>query len=174
MGTAAPSGTITFLFTDIEGSTSLWEAAPEPIRVALERHDSILRSAIDGNNGYVFSTGGDGFAAAFARAGDALLAAVDAQAALADEAWPDNAPLRVRMGLHTGEVEEREGDYFGPAVNRAARLMAAAHGRQVVCSDVTASLAGGATVLMDLGEHRLRDLSAPQRVFQVGADPSRP
>lgn len=171
VGTGAPSGTVTFLFTDIEGSTKLWESAPEAMRAALERHDSILRSAIDGHDGYVFSTGGDGLAAAFARAGDALQAAVDAQVALADEAWPDSAPLRVRMGLHTGEVEEREGDYFGTAVNRAARLMAAAHGRQVVCSGVTASLAGGASVLMDLGEHRLRDLSAPQRVFQVGTDP---
>ena len=83
------------------------------MRVALERHDFFVRSAIDGHNGYVFSTGGDGFAAAFARAGDALQAAVDAQAAVADEAWPDSTPMRVRMGLHTGEVEEREGDYLG-------------------------------------------------------------
>ena len=170
MGTAAPSGTITFLFTDIEGSTRLWESVPETMRVALERHDSILRSATDGHSGYVFSTGGDGFAAAFARSGDALRAAVDAQAALAGEARLDNVPLRVRMGLHTGKVDEREGDYFSTAVNRAARLMHAAHGGQVVCSDATASLASGPLLLTDLGEHRLRDPSAPQRVFQMGAD----
>ncbi len=159
------------MFTDIEGSTGLWEAAPAAMRTALERHDSILRSAIDGHDGYVFSTGGDGFAAAFTRAGDALQAAVDAQASLTNEAWPDSAPLRVRMGLHTGEVEEREGDYFGPAVNRAARLMAAAHGGQVVCSAVTASLAAGQLTngadLVELGRHRLRDLSEPELVFQL-------
>src|ERR1700733_7479951 len=99
VGPGAPSGTITFLFTDIEGSTRLWESAPEAMPVALGRHDSILRAAIDGHNGYVFSTGGDGFAVAFARAGDALQAAIDAQSALADETGPEGAPLPGGVGF---------------------------------------------------------------------------
>ena len=138
---AVPSGTVTFLFTDIEGSTRLWETAPRRCgwRWTVMTRSCALRWSR--GRGYVFSTGGDGFGVAFARAGDALAAASDAQAALAAEAWPDGAPIRVRMGLHTGEVEERGGDYFGPAVNRAARLMAAAHGGQMVCSAVTAGLA---------------------------------
>jgi predicted ATPase/class 3 adenylate cyclase len=168
-----PSGTVTFLFTDIEGSTRLWECAPEAMRAAMARHDSIVRSTIEEHGGYVFATGGDGFAAAFARAGDALQAALQAQLALAVEGWPAAARVRVRMGVHTGEVEERGGDYFGPAVNRAARLMAAAHGGQVLASGVTARLVGdqlpnGAT-FVDLGEHRLKDLDVPEHVFQVTA-----
>ncbi len=162
-----PTGTVTFLFTDIEGSTRLWETAPDVMRSALARHDEIVSSCIESHGGYVFSTGGDGFAAAFARAGDGVAAAVDAQACLAGEAWPATAQIRVRMGLHTGEVDERQGDYFGQAVNRAARLMAAGHGGQVLCSSATAGLVEG-FVLTDLGEHRLPDLSAPQRVLQVG------
>ncbi len=163
----APSGTVTFLFTDVEGSTRLWEAVPEAMRLALARHDELLRAAIEAHGGRVFSTGGDGFAVAFQRAGDASRAAVDAQAALAVEEWPEGAPIRVRMGLHTGEAEERGGDYFGPDVNRASRLMGVAHGGQVVCSSVTAELLRGVE-LTDLGEHRLRDLSGSQRVVQVG------
>jgi class 3 adenylate cyclase len=114
----APSGTVTFLFTDIEGSTRLWQQDEAAMRAALERHDSILRSAIDGHGGYAFSTGGDGFGVAFARAGEAVAAAVDAQMRLAAEPWPEGAPIRVRMGLHTGEVSERDGDYFGTPVTR--------------------------------------------------------
>jgi len=106
MGSGAPSGTVTFLFTDIEGSTGLWEADPDAMRMALERHDSILRATIDGADGYVFSTGGDGLAAAFARAGDAVTAAVEAQQRLTAETWPGDGVLRVRMGLHTGETAE--------------------------------------------------------------------
>jgi predicted ATPase len=159
---------VTFLFTDIEGSTALWEADPDAMRVALERHDSILRSAIDGQDGYVFSTGGDGFAAAFARAGDAVTAATEAQQRLVAETWPGARVLRVRMGLHTGEATERDGDYFGTTVNRAARLMATAHGGQVVCSRSTADLAAGVGLFRSLGEHRLRDLTAAEQVFQIG------
>ena len=170
MGTGAPSGTVTFLFTDIEGSTRLWDSAPEVMRAALERHDSILRSEIEGHEGYVFSTGGDGFAAAFARAGEAVAAAVEAQRELTAETWPGAAPLRVRMGLHTGEAAERDGDYFGTAVNRAARLMATANGGQVLCSRSTADLASGVVAFRSLGEHRLRDLAAAEQVFQVGDD----
>jgi class 3 adenylate cyclase len=159
---------VTFLFTDIEGSTRLWESAPDAMRAALACHDAILRDAIQSHGGYVFATGGDGFAAAFARAGDALVASEKARASLANEEWPAEAPIRVRMGLHTGEAEERDGDYFGPTVNRAARLMTVAHGGQVVCSSVTAGLVPSGTVMVDLGEHRLQDLSSPGRVFQLG------
>jgi predicted ATPase/class 3 adenylate cyclase len=166
-----PSGTITFLFTDIEGSTALWENHPDAMRAALERHDAILAGAVSGHGGYVFSTGGDGLTAAFERAGDAVAAAARGQLELAAEPWPDPIDLRVRMGLHTGEAMERDGDYFGPALNRAARIMAAGHGSQVLCSAVTASLVtdsppAGAT-LWDLGPHRLRDLSEPERLFQL-------
>ena len=164
----APSGTVTFLFTDIEESTRRWEEMPEPMRDALARHDDVIRGAIEGHGGYVFATGGDGFAAAFGRAGDAVAAAAEAQAAMNAEAWPEDAAIRVRMGLHTGEAFEREGDYFGPAVNRTARLMALANGGQVLCSSVTAELTQLDVPLQDLGEHRLRDLTAPQHVFQVG------
>lgn len=167
-----PSGTVTFLFTDIEGSTCLWEEHPEAMRVALPRHDQILRQAISEHRGVLFSTGGDGFAAAFPRAADALGAAIEAQLQLAVETWPDETTLRVRMGVHTGAADERGGDYFGTEVNRAARLMAVAHGGQVVCSAVSVSLAPGHLLpagasYRDLGEHRLRDLSEPERVTQV-------
>jgi predicted ATPase len=158
---------VTFLFTDIEGSTRVWETAPTSMREALAQHDEIIRKVTEAHGGYVFATGGDGFAAAFTRAGTAAAAALDAQRALGSAQWPDGAHLKVRMAMHTGEAEERDGDYFGTAVNRAARLMAVAHGGQLVCSSVTAALLEGVE-LIDLGEHRLRDLTAPQRVFQVG------
>jgi predicted ATPase/class 3 adenylate cyclase len=169
----APTGTVTFLFTDIEGSTRLWEEHPDAMRAALARHDLVVRAAIGAHGGYVFATGGDGFGAAFGRAVDALATARAAQAALAAEGWPESAALHVRMGVHTGEAEERCGDYFGPAVNRAARLTAIAHGGQVLVSQVTGGLVvndlrdGGS--LVDLGEQRLRDLSRPERVFQLVA-----
>jgi predicted ATPase/class 3 adenylate cyclase len=167
-----PRGTVTFLFTDVEGSTRLWDAAPESMREALARHDRILRDAMAAHGGFVFATGGDGFAAAFSRAGDALEAAVDAQVRLTEERWREFTPLRVRMGLHTGEAEERGGDYFGAEVNRAARLKAVAHGGQVLCSQAMADLVRGhlaeGVMLIDLGDHRLRDLSQPIRVYQVG------
>jgi class 3 adenylate cyclase len=163
-----PSGTVTFLFTDIEGSTRLWQAAPEGMRQGLERHDATVRKAIEAHSGYVFSTGGDGFAVAFNRVGDALATASATQAMLRAESWPEGAVIRVRMALHTGEASERGGDYFGPAVNLTARLMAAAHGGRVVSSRSTASLAEASVALRSLGEHRLRDLTAAQQVFQVG------
>jgi predicted ATPase/class 3 adenylate cyclase len=164
---------VTFLFTDIEGSTRLWEAAPDAMRTALACHETIVRGAIEDHGGYVFATGGDGFAAAFARPTDAIAAAEAAQEALGAEAWPDAVVLRVRMSLHTGVVEERDGNYFGPAVNRAARLMALAHGGQVVASAATADVVADAlppeVKLADLGEHLLRDLSRREHVFQVEA-----
>jgi predicted ATPase/class 3 adenylate cyclase len=167
-----PSGTVTFLFTDIEESTRLWDERPDSMRPALARHDELLRSSIVRHGGHVFSVAGDGLAAAFQRSGDAVAAAVDAQVALAAEPWPAGAALRVRMGIHSGEAEERDGNYYGAPLNRAARLMAAAHGGQVVMSDVTAGLVVGAPGigLVDLGVHRLRGLIEPARVFGVKAD----
>jgi class 3 adenylate cyclase len=165
---SGPSGTVTFLFTDIEGSTRLWEAAPEAMGRALERHAEIVRGEIERQGGYVFATGGDGFAAAFGRAADAVAAATAAQALLLAEEWANDATVRVRIGLHTGEAVERGSDYFGPAVNEAARLMAIGHGGQVICSAVTAALLPEEVAAVDLGEHRLRDLSSARRVFQIG------
>jgi predicted ATPase/class 3 adenylate cyclase len=162
---------VTFLFTDIEGSTRLWEEHPEAMRGAVARHDELLREAIGRRGGHVFSTSGDGLAAAFSRAGDALAAAIDAQTALGAEPWPQATPLRVRMALHSGEAEERDGDYFGPALNRAARLAAVGHGGQVLSSQVTADLVRDALPdgvgLRDVGEHQLRDLTNRVHVFQV-------
>src|SRR6478735_7166954 len=165
---AMPSGTVTFLFTDLEGSTRLWEQHPDAMRSALARHDAVVRDAIERHDGFVVKTTGDGFHAAFDTAHDAVAAAVAAQLALDGEPWETTGPLRVRMGLHTCEAEARDGDYYGSAVNRAARLMSVAHGRQIVVSTATSELMrGGAVELIDLGEHRLRDLDEPERVFQI-------
>jgi hypothetical protein len=138
------------------------------MQTGLARHDAILRAAIDDHDGDVFSTSGDGRAAAFPAASAAVAAALAAQDLLGREEWPTSRPLRVRMGLHTGEAQWRDGDYFGPALNRAARLMAAGGGGQVLCSAATAGLVEGQVSLVDLGEHRLRDLDGPLRVFQIG------
>ena len=163
------SGIITFLFTDIEGSTRLWQADEEAMRSALARHDEVLRKTIAAHEGTVFSGTGDGMAAAFGSAAAAVRAALAAQRALQAEPWPTATPLRVRMGVHSGEAEWRDGDYFGTVVNRAARLTAVGHGGQVLCSAATAELVGDAGLdLVDLGEHRLRDLDRPLHVFQVG------
>ena len=118
-----PSGTVTFLFTDIEGSTARWEHQPEAMRAALARHDALLRAAILEHGGHVVKTMGDAFHAAFSRAPDAVAAAVDAQRRLQAEPWGEIGRLRVRMALHTGAAEERDGDYYGPPLNRAARLL---------------------------------------------------
>src|SRR6185503_19533205 len=120
-----PTGTVTFLFTDIEGSTRLWEDHPEAMKDALARHDVILRESIEGHDGAVFSTMGDGMAAAFASAPDAVKAVIDAQRRLGDEVWGETGPLRVRMGLHTDEGRLRTADqYVNRPLNRCARLMA--------------------------------------------------
>lgn len=170
----APSGTVTLLFTDIEGSTRLWEAEPDAMTAALQRHDKIVRAAIEGQRGFVFKTVGDAFCAAFATPRAAVSAAVAAQRQLGAEDWPTSRPIRVRMALHTGVCEERDNDYFGPAVNRTARLEAIAHGGQVVVSGTTADLLSGflpdGARLRDLGLHRLKDLGRPEQVFQLEAD----
>ena len=137
------------------------------MRGALERHDEILRSVIEAHGGYVFSTAGDAFAAAFGRADDAIGAAGQIQERLSGELWPDGVQLRVRVGVHTGEAQERGGDYFGPPLNRAARLMAAGCGEQVLVSSATAQVIESRG-LVDLGEHRLKDLDRLERVFQLG------
>jgi len=166
-----PTGTVTFLFTDLEGSTRLWEEHPEAMKAALARHDEILRDAVTKRDGVVVKTTGDGLHAAFGTAPDAVAAALDAQRALVGEEWILPEPLRVRMGLHTGVAEVRDGDYYGTAVNRAARVAAAAHGGQVVASAATADLVQDELTadigLHDLGEHRLRDLGRPERIVQI-------
>ena len=159
---------MTFLFTDVEGSTRLWERQGDAMAVAMERHDAIVRAAIEVQGGYVFATAGDSFAAAFGRAAAALTAARAAQARLEEEAWPEWTRIRVRMGLHTGEAHERAGDYFGPSVNRAARIMSAGHGGQILVSDLTRQLVGD-DGLSPLGEHRLKDLDEPVSLWQVGS-----
>jgi predicted ATPase/class 3 adenylate cyclase/DNA-binding CsgD family transcriptional regulator len=159
------------MFTDVEGSTKLWEAEPELMAIALRRHDEIMRAAIECAGGYVFKTVGDAFCAAFSTSRAAVEATLSAQQALSDEAWPAAVPLRVRMGVHTGVCEERDGDYFGVVVNRAARLTAVGHGGQVLVSGAAAGLLSGGLPdgvrLRDLGEHRLKDLGRAERVFQV-------
>ena len=169
-----PTGTITFLFTDIEGSTRLWEQYPTAMKPALHRHDSIVREAIEANQGYVFKMVGDAFCAAFLTPHDALGAALSAQLSLHAERWDDiTGPIRVRIGLHTGVTQERDGDYFGQPVNRVARLLSAGHGGQVLLSEVTHGLVRDSlppqTGLLDLGEHQLKDLYRPERVFQLTA-----
>ena len=166
-----PSGTVTFLFTDIEGSTRRWEQQPQVMAAALAHHDARVRDAIAAHRGHVFKTLGDAFCAAFATAPAALCAALDALGALLAEAWGGAGPLRVRMALHTGAAEERDGDYFGPPLNRVARLLEAGHGGQILLSKATCDLVCEALPtgvnLRDLGEHRLRDLDRPERIFQV-------
>jgi predicted ATPase/class 3 adenylate cyclase len=168
-----PTGTVTFLFTDLEGSTRLWEEHPEAMHAALARHDGILRGAVEAQGGQVVKGRGDGLHAVFGTAEAAVSAAVASQLALGRELWGVTGPLRVRMGLHTGAAERRGGDYFGPALNRAARVMGVAHPGQVLCSQATADLVADSLSeglgLVDLGEHRLRDLSRPERLFQVCA-----
>ena len=166
-----PTGTVTFLFTDIEGSTKHWEAYPEAMRLALARHDALLRQAIEDNNGVVFKTIGDAFCAAFATAPDALAAALDAQRTLHAEPWPDHLTLYVRMALHTGSAELRDNDYFGQPLNCVARLLTAGYGGQILLSDVAHDLTRDTipslTGMRNLGEHRLRDLGRPETVFQL-------
>lgn len=168
----APTGTVTFLFTDIEGSTPLWDAFPDTMGLSLARHDEILRGAIADAGGYIFSTGGDGYGAVFARAAGAVEAGLQAQQALRSEQWGDNPSLRVRMGVHTGEAEERDGDYFGPTVNRAARIMGAAHGGQIVASVVTVGVVGNSkeSEFIDLGAVPLKGVIEPVQVFGVAGE----
>jgi predicted ATPase/class 3 adenylate cyclase len=168
-----PSDTVTFVLSDIEGSTRHWERDEVGMRQALARHDAIIRSAIEAHAGHVVKHTGDGLMAVFASARDAITAAVAAQRALQSADWGELA-LLVRMAVHSGEAHERDGDYFGPTLNRVARLLAAAHGRQILVSSAASALApeglDRSIVLVDVGEHRLRDLDRAERVLQACAE----
>lgn len=166
-----PTGTITFLFSDIEGSAKLWERQPTSMRSDLARHDQILREAFEENGGFVFKTVGDAFCVAFEAADDALRGAVQAQRNLHETAWECARGIRVRMALHTGTAELRDHDYFGQALNRVARMLASAHGGQVLLSlpaeELVRDHLSDGVHLRALGEHRLRDLSRPEHLFQL-------
>src|ERR687890_229997 len=169
-----PTGTVTFLFTDIEGSTKLWEKSPRDMQVALARHDALLWEAIEGHGGFVFKTVGDAFCAVFPTALGALESALAAQRSLFSEGWGEEiGALRARMALHTGTTHERDGDYFGPPVNRVARLLSAGHGGQgflfFSAQELVRDHLPPQTLLRDLGKRRLKDLSKPERIFQVTA-----
>src|SRR5437867_3582128 len=169
-----PTGTITFLFTDVEGSTRLWEQHPEAMPAALARHDALLTAGIQQHGGQVVKSRGEGdsFFAVFAQPTDAVAAAGALQQAVLSEPWPaEGLSLRVRMALHTAAAELRDGDYYGLGVNRCARLRAVAHGGQVLLSQATADrlrdqLPEGVS-LRDLGSHRLKDLQPPEHPFQL-------
>jgi predicted ATPase/class 3 adenylate cyclase len=168
-----PTGTVTFLFTDVEGSSRLWERHPDAMRAALVEHDALIEFLAEQHGGVLVRPRGEGDSrfAVFARATDAVAAAAAIQQALHAEPWPVETPIRVRLALHTGEADLRDGDYYGAAVNRCARLRAIAHGGQVVLSMATEALVRDAlpagVIMRDLGEQRLRDLARPERVFQL-------
>jgi eukaryotic-like serine/threonine-protein kinase len=169
-----PAGTVTLLFSDIEGSTRLLEQLGEGYSEVLDEHRGIVRGALAAYGGHEVRTEGDAFFVAFVRAGDAVRSAVAAQRGLAACAWPDGVAVRVRMGVHTGEPRVVGGDYVGMDVHRAARICSAAHGGQVVVSEATQRVLSGQPMdefgLRDLGEHRLKDLARPLRLYQVTAD----
>ncbi len=166
-----PSGTITFLFTDIEGSTRLWEQGPEAMKPTVLRHNEILRTAIESNGGQVFRIVGDGMFAAFTYAPQAVKAAVQAQRDLFREDWKTTSPIRVRMALHTGAAEYHHDDYMGASLNHLGRLLPAGHGGQILLTGATEELVHDLlpedTSLCDLGQHRFRDLPRPEHIFQV-------
>jgi class 3 adenylate cyclase len=170
-----PSGAITFLFTDIEGSTQLLKQLRGRYSQVLAEHQRLLRAAFAAHSGYEVDTQGDAFFVAFTSARDALLAAVEGQLALRSHAWPDGIEVKVRMGLHTGQAVAAGGRYSGLAVHRAARIGAAGHGGQVLVSQATQTLLEDEEedlhiFLRDLGEQRLKDLDRPVRLYQAGAD----
>src|SRR4051812_16030791 len=160
-----PSGTVTFLFTDIEGSSRRWEDDAADATTLFAEHDALLAEVMDRHGGYVFSHMGDGVAVGFARPSDAVAAAVEAQERLASGPFAEGG-LKVRIGIHTGEAVERDGDYFGPTVNRAARIMAAGHGGQVLLSAVTAHLVTGIRTV-DLGDHVLSGVHGAVAIHQL-------
>jgi predicted ATPase/class 3 adenylate cyclase len=168
-----PTGTVTFLFTDIEGSTRLWEEQPNEARAALLRHDQLLEQIVVEHGGNVVRPRGEGDSrfAVFARATEAVVAACAIQHALYVEPWCTSSPVKVRVALHTGEADQREGDYYGSAVNRCARIRGAAHGGQTLLSQATWNLVHAALPsrisLRDLGEHRLKDLQGYEHIFQA-------
>jgi len=175
--TAPPTGTVTFLFTDMEGSTRLWDEYPDAMNHVIARHDELLADVVDAHGGYVFSRAGDGWGIAFASSGAAVRAALDIQRRIADEDWPASIDhIRLRMGLHAGTANQRDGDFFGTAVNRAARVSAAATGGQVFLTEAVRALIADDLAddwqLHDLGEHRLRDLTRAEHLWQISTDES--
>jgi predicted ATPase/class 3 adenylate cyclase len=166
-----PAGTVTFLFTDIEGSTRMLQANPVHMGNALARHHELLHQAVEAYNGVVFETLGDGVYASFARASDGVHAALAGEQLIQAEDWGEVGAIRVRMGLHTGDVEVRGEHYFGPALFRCSRLMAIGHGGQVLLTRATRDLVGDAlppgAAIRSLGMHRLKDLAEPAEVFQL-------
>jgi len=164
-----PVGIVTFLFTDIEGSTKLWEEHPDAMKSALAQHDAMLRQAIEASHGTIIKTTGDGVHAVFVTTLDAIQATLLAQSSL--QSAPVGLPIKVRMGVHTGEAELRDGDYYGQALNRAARIMSVAHGGQILVSGVTAAVVRehlpADVMLKDLGEHRLKSLNQPEHLWQI-------
>ena len=171
LSAANPTGIITFLFTDIEGSTRLWETFPAEMPHAFARHEAIVRETVAVYGGHAYKMIGDAFQVAFQEASNAVACAADIQRALYREKWGDIGILKVRMGLHSGTVEERDEDYVGPLLNRVARLMAAGHGGQVLLSELTADLVrgtlSGGLQLKYLGYHRLKSLAQPDRIAQL-------
>jgi predicted ATPase/class 3 adenylate cyclase len=171
-----PSGTITFLFTDIEGSTRLWEQFPVRIGQVMTRHDELIESLVEEHHGVIVRPRGEGDSrfAVFSRASEALAAADKIQRAFSKEPWDLPSPLKVRIAIHTGEANLRDGDYYGAAVNRCARLRTLAHGGQILLSQTTRSLVNGSLPkgmnLHDLGEHKLKDLKVPERIYQLIVD----
>jgi len=161
----------TFLFTDIEGSTRLWDLHPQAMKKALSEHDELIRKIVDTHGGRVFKHTGDGAMAVFGVAADALGAAADLGRRIGEMVHPDIGSLKIRIAVHTGEAEERDDDYFGQALNRTARLLSVGHGGQVLVSLVTERLAAGSVAegisFRDLGDHRLRDLARPERIYQL-------
>ena len=165
------SGMLTFVFTDIEQSTMAWDRHGPQMNDAMARHDALLREIVDVHHGSVFSHGGDGIAAVFVRAADAVEASCDVQRAVAAEPWPEPIALRLRVALHTGVAELRDGHYFGSDVHRAARVMSLAQGGQVLITAATAVLAGrGPWTIVDLGRHRLRGFDGAEQVFRIVVD----
>jgi class 3 adenylate cyclase/catechol 2,3-dioxygenase-like lactoylglutathione lyase family enzyme len=168
---ALPAGTVTFLFSDVEGSTQLARQLGDRYAAVLEDHARLLRAAFEEHGGHEIDSQGDAFFAAFARAKDAVLAAADAQRALADHDWPDDAELRVRMGLHTGEAAVTDDRYLGVAVHHAARVCSAGHGGQVLLSQSTAAVLDDERLdgieIRELGHHQLKDFDRPERIFQL-------
>ncbi|HLW38467.1 MAG TPA: adenylate/guanylate cyclase domain-containing protein [Candidatus Eremiobacteraceae bacterium] len=166
-----PTGTVTFLFSDIEGSTERWERHRAEMKAAVAQHEQLMQAAIAAHDGYVFKTMGDAFCVAFRTVPDAISAALDAQRALQEQDFARVDGLKVRMAIHTGLADERSGDYFGPTVNRVARLLSIGHGGQVLVSGAASDLAQGEmpgkATLRDLGAHRLKDLAYPEQVYQL-------
>jgi len=166
-----PQGTVAFLYTDVEGSTRLWQAQPDQMPCALERHETLIREAVEAAGGVIFRRMGDAVCAAFAAPAPAVAAAAAAQQALGEETWPDGCALRVRMAVHTEEAEVRDGDYVGHTLNRVARLLSAGHGGQILLSAETRQLVErelpAGSELLDLGEHRLKDLARLEQIYQL-------